>query len=77
MTNKIRWGILSTARINSRIIPAIQRSKRSELAALASRDLNKAKAYAASWNLPTAYGSYDELLADPACAKELDGHGQN
>jgi predicted dehydrogenase len=61
----LRWGILSTARINRLIIPAINASPRSELAAVASRDLNKARAYAKEWKIPSAYGSYEELLAAP------------
>lgn len=66
MNQKIRWGILSTARINHRVIPGIRASRRSELRAVASRDQAAASRYAAEWNIPTAYGSYDDLLADPA-----------
>jgi xylose dehydrogenase (NAD/NADP) len=60
----INWGILSTAHINRRIIPAIQHSTRGHLAAVASRDPAKASAYALQWNIPKSYGSYDELLAN-------------
>jgi predicted dehydrogenase len=66
MPDKIRWGLLSTARINDALIAPIRSAARSELAAVASRDLNKARAYAAQKGIPTAYGSYEELLADPA-----------
>lgn len=65
MSNKIRWGILSTARINRSLLGPIQAASRSELAAVASRDLSKAQAYAAEKGIPQAYGSYEELLADP------------
>ncbi|MGC9397245.1 MAG: Gfo/Idh/MocA family protein [Anaerolineae bacterium] len=65
MSDKIHWGILSTARINRSLIPPIRQSKRSELVAIASRSLDKAQAYAKEWDIPTAYGSYEALLADP------------
>lgn len=65
MSNKIRWGILSTARINRSLLGPIQAASRSELAAVASRDLSKAQAYATEKGIPQAYGSYEELLADP------------
>lgn len=58
----IRWGLLSTANINKRLIPAIRMSKRGELVAVASRDEQNAKAYAREWKIPTAFGSYDEML---------------
>ncbi len=58
----VRWGLLSTANINRRLIPAIRASARGELAAVASRDQGAAEAYAASWGIPRAFGSYDALL---------------
>src|SRR5512139_4025371 len=61
---KLRWGLLSTARINRAVIPPIRSSLRSELKAVASRDVVKAKEYAREWHIPHAYGSYEELLAD-------------
>ena len=61
----IHWGILSTAHINRRLIPAIQQSVRGSLTGVASRDLTKAESYASSWNIPKAYGTYEALLADP------------
>jgi predicted dehydrogenase len=61
----LRWGLLSTARINRALIPPLRASARNELIAVASRELETAKAYAAEWSIPRAYGSYDELLADP------------
>jgi predicted dehydrogenase len=63
--NKVRWGILGAAKIaTAKVIPAMQRSPWCEIAAIASRDLSKAKEAAAALNIPNAYGSYEELLAD-------------
>ena len=62
----IHWGILSTAHINRRVIPAIQQSNSGLLMGVASRDILKAEAYATTWNIPKAYSSYEALLADPA-----------
>ena len=59
----VRWGLLSTANINRRVIPAIQESDRGILAAVSSRDMNKAAAYAAEWEIPSAFGSYEAMLA--------------
>lgn len=60
---KLRWGLLSTARINRSVIPPIRGSQRSELHAVASRDVVKAKEYAKEWHIPHACGTYEELLA--------------
>ena len=60
--NTVRWGLLSTARINQSLIPAIRASARGELVAVASRHLNRAQDYAREWGIPTAYGSYEEML---------------
>jgi len=63
---KIRWGILSTANIGmEKVTPAIMRSAHSEVVAIASRDLGKAQAAASKLGIPKAYGSYEELFADP------------
>jgi D-xylose 1-dehydrogenase (NADP+, D-xylono-1,5-lactone-forming) len=61
---KLRWGLLSTARFNTTIINALRLSDRSEIVAVASRSLEKAQNYAKEKNIPVAYGSYEELLAD-------------
>jgi xylose dehydrogenase (NAD/NADP) len=61
----VRWGILSTARINRAIIPALQESPRSELVAVASRTEERAVAYASEHGVPRAHGSYEALLGDP------------
>src|SRR5258708_25663888 len=63
--SRLRWGLLSTARINRLIIPAIRQSARSQVTTVASRTLDRAQAYAAEWTIPRALGSYDALLKDP------------
>jgi len=65
MIDKVRWAILSTANIAvQKVIPAMQRSPRCEIAAIASRDLSRARKAADKLRIPKAYGSYEELLAD-------------
>jgi len=65
MSNKVRWGILSTAAIGvKKVIPAMQKGEWSDVTAIASRDLVKAEAVAQSLGIAKAYGSYEELLAD-------------
>src|ERR1700679_3221294 len=62
---KIRWGVLGVAKIaTNKVIPAMQRASNVEIAAIASRNLDKAKAAAELLTIPVAYGSYEELLAD-------------
>jgi len=60
----VTWGILSTANINRRLIPAAHDSDKAELLAVASREQARADEYAAQWEIPRAYGSYESLLAD-------------
>jgi predicted dehydrogenase len=63
---KVRWGILGVASIAlRRVIPAMQKSDWSEIAAIASRDRSKTEEAAHKFGIPKAYGSYEELLADP------------
>jgi predicted dehydrogenase len=63
---KIQWGVLGVAKIaTEKVIPAMQRGRWSEIAAIASRDLEKARAAAGLLGIPKAYGSYEDLLADP------------
>lgn len=64
--DKVRWGVLSTANIGvQKVLPAMQRSERCAIVAIASRDEAAARAVAARLGIPKAYGSYDALLADP------------
>jgi predicted dehydrogenase len=66
MAEKVRWGILSTAGIAvKRVIPGMQKSERAEVWAIASRDRTKAEQAARALSIPLAYGSYEELIADP------------
>ena len=65
-TKKVRWGILSTANIGmAKVTPGIMKSAHSEVVAIASRDLGKARAAADTLGIAKAYGSYEELFADP------------
>jgi predicted dehydrogenase len=64
--SKVRWGILSTAKIGTeKVIPAMQRGASYEVAAISSRSLEGARKAADALGIPKAYGSYEELLADP------------
>ena len=64
--NKLRWGVLGAANIAvKKVIPGMQRGEWCEVTALASRDLEKAQRFANELGIAKAYGSYDELLADP------------
>ena len=62
---KLNWGFLSTARINRALIPPLQVSKRNHLLAVGSRSQTSADAYAKEKKIERAYGSYEDLLADP------------
>ncbi len=63
---RIRWGILSTAKIGTeKVIPAMQQGRLCQVAAIASRSLETATTVAGQLGIPQAYGSYEELLADP------------
>jgi len=65
-SRKIRWGVLSTAAIGLRkVLPAMQHCQYGSVTAIASRDSEKAKEAAAALGIPVAYGSYEELVADP------------
>jgi predicted dehydrogenase len=61
----VKWGIISTADINQKVIPSAHFSPKVELVAVASRDQSRADEYAKHWEIERAYGSYDALLADP------------
>lgn len=64
--SKVHWGIVSTANINRRVIPAIHASERGELVAVASRSQDSAAAYAAEWEIPQPFGSYQAMLDSDA-----------
>jgi predicted dehydrogenase len=66
LTERVRWGVLGAAKIAvERVIPAMQLGEWAEVAAIASRDLERARRVAEGLGVPKAYGSYEELLADP------------
>ncbi|WP_263769067.1 Gfo/Idh/MocA family protein [Propionivibrio soli] len=63
---KVAWGVLSTANIGiSKVLPAMQKAEWCDIRAIASRSLPAAQAAAEKLGIPKAYGSYEELLADP------------
>src|SRR5271163_3700656 len=62
---KVKWGVLGVAKIAiEKVIPAMQQGEASHIAAIASRDLGKARAAANKLGIERAFGSYEELLAD-------------
>ncbi len=61
----VKWGILSTADINRKLLAGAAESDDVEVVAVGSRDLSRAQEYARTWGIERAYGTYDELLADP------------
>ena len=66
MATKIKWGILSTANIGTqKVIPAMQQGDHCEIIAISSRSIDKANTAAKELDIPRAYGSYEDLLADP------------
>ena len=65
MADAVKWGILSTADINRKLIPGAHASPKVDLVAVASRDQARADEYARRFEIERAYGSYEALLADP------------
>jgi predicted dehydrogenase len=66
MATKVRWGILSTAKIGvQKVIPAMQKGSNVIVNAIASRNISKANSIADQLNIEKRYGSYEDLLADP------------
>jgi len=65
VADAVKWGILSTADINQKLIPGAHASPKIDLAAVASRDQARADEYAQRFEIERAYGSYEALLADP------------
>ena len=64
MAAPVRWGIISTADINRKLIPGVQASSKAELLGVASREQARAEEYASEWGIERAYRSYDALLED-------------
>jgi predicted dehydrogenase len=66
MHDKVRWAVLGVAKIAVRkVIPAMQKGEWSEVVGIASRDLNRASEAASRLGIRKAFGSYEEVLADP------------
>jgi xylose dehydrogenase (NAD/NADP) len=65
MSDAVRFGFLSTANINAKLLAGAAQSDRVEVAAVASRTADRAEAYAREHGIERVYGGYDELLADP------------
>lgn len=64
MSATLRWGLLGTAHINRRLIPAMRAARRSVVSAVASRDAERANTYAHDWAIPVAHAGYESLLRD-------------
>lgn len=62
---KLRFGVISTALINDKVVPPMREGRYCTVTAIASRDRARAEAAAAKYGLPKAYDSYEALLADP------------
>ncbi len=66
-TRKVRWGVLSTAKIaREKVLPALQASEHCQVVAIASRSLASARSTADAFGIGEAYGSYEDLIADPS-----------
>jgi D-xylose 1-dehydrogenase (NADP+, D-xylono-1,5-lactone-forming) len=61
----VRWGVVSTARINDKFLAGVAHSDAGLVSAVASRDLDHARSYATEHGIAHAYGSYEDLLTDP------------
>ena len=61
----VQWGIMSTARINGKLLAGAAQSETAAVTAVASRDVIRAREYAEEHGIERAHGSYEELLADP------------
>ena len=72
---KVVWGVISTASIGmEKVLPAMQQSAWCDISAIASRSLASARKAADKLGIERAYGSYEELLADP---DKLSRYGAN
>ena len=64
MSQPLRWGVLSTANINEKMLAGAALAPDVDVVAIASRDVRRAEAFGARWGIERAYGSYDDLLRD-------------
>ncbi len=66
MSEPVKWGVLGVAKIaTEKVIPAMQKGAHCRIEAIASRDGARAGKAARELGIPRAYGSYEDLLADP------------
>jgi D-xylose 1-dehydrogenase (NADP+, D-xylono-1,5-lactone-forming) len=65
VTEPVRWGIMSTALINTKLLRGAALSPDVSVVAVGSRDGDRSREYASQWGIPRAHGSYDDLLTDP------------
>lgn len=65
MTAPIRWGILSTGNIATKFVSDLRLLPDAEVAAVGSRSLENATAFAQAHRIPRAYGTWRELAEDP------------
>jgi D-xylose 1-dehydrogenase (NADP+, D-xylono-1,5-lactone-forming) len=61
----MKWGLLSTANINRKLLEGVRGTDEATVVAVASRDRSRAQAFAREHGIERALGSYEELLADP------------
>ncbi len=59
---RLRWGILGTARIARRLIEGVRKGHEGVIAAVASRDAERAREWAKGYDIPKVFGSYEALL---------------
>jgi predicted dehydrogenase len=64
MSDRVRFGLLSTAHINRRLLDTRDAAESYEFVAVSSRDFTRAQAYARDHAIERAHGSYEALLAD-------------
>jgi predicted dehydrogenase len=64
VSGAVRWGILSTADINGKVLAGLEGSPAVRVVAVGSRDIGRAEEFASKYDIPRAHGSYEELLAD-------------
>ena len=63
--DRIRWGVMGPGGIARQFTKELKTSTNAEVYAVGSRSINRANAFAETFEIPKAYGSYDELVSDP------------